>query len=181
MIPRNLILVVLLSFLFTATRASARLGETEAQSEARYGAPVDGLIGPQEKPLLDGAKQLAYNFQGWRIRVAFLNGGAARLEYVHIPDASGLKQITDPEAEAILDAEKGAYRWREIKPRTGNAGLDTLKTAFEGRTWERSDHAAATLKMKVALVLQSRDVEPYEKKHGREAGKTTPAPQLPKF
>ena len=156
--------VFVATILLSVALASARLGETESQSQARYGAPVPELIGPQEKPLLEGARELAYKYEGWRIRVAFLNGQATRLEYVHIPDAGGLKQITEPEAEAILDAEKGTYRWRELKPRTGNSGLDALKTAFEGRMWERSDHAKAALKMKLALVIDSRDVDAYEKK-----------------
>lgn len=103
------------------------------------------------------------------------------MEYAHIPDEGGLKKITPAEVDAILEAEKATYRWREEKPRTGYEGLDKLKVAFEGRKWERSDHATATLKLDLVLVLDSREVEAYEKKRTKQAGKATPQPNVPKF
>ena len=63
-----------------ARPAHARLGETEAQSQARYGAPVDGLVGGDEKPLLPGAVEKAYNFEGWRVRAAFVGGVTVRIQ-----------------------------------------------------------------------------------------------------
>ncbi len=166
-----------------APSLSARLGESEAQSQARYGAPGADLVGAQEQRLLPGAKELGYSFQGWRIRVAFLNGAAARLEYVKIPEGGALKALTDEEGQSILEAEKGAFRWREEKPRTGYAGLDALKTAFDGRLWERSDHAAAKLKGGVVIVVDAREVDAYEKKQAKGGGKTAPATSagVPKF
>lgn len=168
---------------FSAVSASGRLGESEAQSQSRYGAPVAELIGAQEQPLLTGARELAYSFQGWRIRVAFLNGAAARLEYAKIPEGGVPKKLTEAEVQTILEAEKGNFRWREEKPRTGYAGLNALKTAFEGRLWERSDHATARLKYELVMVVDSREVEAYEKKQARSGGKApaTPAPGVPKF
>jgi len=167
--------------LFAATPGWARLGETEAQSKARYGEPVDGLIGGTEQPLLAGAKELAYNFQGWRVRVAFVNGTAARIEYAKIPDAGGLKKLTDPEVLAILEAEKGTYSWREEKPRLGNAGLNALKTVFDGRIWERSDHAMAKFKLGLVLVLETREAEALEKKMAKEPAKPAAGAGVPKF
>jgi len=165
--------------------ASARLGENEAQSQMRYGEPKPELIGADEKPLLEGAKELAYKFEEWRIRVAFLNNVAVRLQYIHIPDASGLKKISDAEAESILEAEKGKFSWREQKARTGYKELNALKSLFEGRRWERSDHAEAKLEGERVLTVQSREVDEYEKKQTRTSGKAnpraTPAPKVPKF
>jgi hypothetical protein len=176
---------VLALFLLSGGAAMARLGENEAQSQARYGEPRPELIGADEKPLLEGAKELAYKFEDWRIRVAFLNNVAVRLQYIHIPDASGLKKITAAEAESILEAEKGKFAWREQKARTGSKELNALKTMFEGRRWERSDHAEAKLEAERVLTVQAREIDDYEKKTARQSGKgnakATPPPKLPKF
>ena len=90
----NRSLLVVAACGFIAASASARLGETEAQSLARYGVPAPELAGPQDKPLIEGAKESIFNFQGWRVRVAFLNNVAARLEYVHLAENGVLKPIT---------------------------------------------------------------------------------------
>ncbi len=158
----------------------ARLGETEAESQQRYGTPAPELIGPTDKPLLAGAKEVAYNFQGWRVRVAFINEKTARIEYVHLPENNALKQISEPEIEAILDGEKGKFAWKEDKPRLGNKDLNALKTMFEGRKWERSDHAQASLKANLLLTLEVREVEAYEKKAAKQPGAPTGA-GTPKF
>ena len=172
---------IALVILCTAS-AYARLGETEEQSRIRYGEAVEGLVGPNDKPLISGAKELAYNFQGWRIRAAFANGVTHKIEYVKIPDGGTLKPVTDEEVQALLEAEKGTYKWREQKPRTGNDGLDKLKETFDGKIWERSDHADAKLVMKLILVVQSRDAEKLEKELAKKAGKAAPVPpKVPKF
>jgi hypothetical protein len=166
--------------------AQARLGETEAQCEARYGVAVPGLIGANEGPLLAGSRELAYNFQGWRIRAAFFNGTVIREDYVKIPDAAGLKKIEEAEVLAVLDAEKGTFTWREEKPRLGNDGLNALKAVFDGRTWQRSDHALAKFKAGLVLVVETHEAEAVEKRLAKQGGKA-PAkagatnPNLPKF
>ena len=160
----------------------ARLGETEAQSQLRYGAPAPELIGATDKPLLEGAKEVAYNFQGWRVRAAFLNGTTARIEYVHLPENNVPKPIAEAEIEAILEGEKGKFVWKEDKPKTGNKGIDALKTMFEGRKWERSDHALASLKANLLLTLETREVEAYEKKLAKQPKTGAPGgPGVPKF
>jgi hypothetical protein len=163
--------------------AQARLGETEAQSQARYGQPDTNLIGANEAPLLEGTKELAYSYQGWRVRAAFVDGVAVRVEYAKIPDAGGLKKLTDAEVQAVLEAEKGAFSWREVKPRMGNAGLNALKTAFDGKSWERSDHAAAKLVLDLKLVVETHEAETIAKRAAKQQGKpATPGNAgLPKF
>ena len=165
-----------------AVPLQARLGETEAQSQQRYGAPTPELIGPTDKPLLEGAKEVAYNFQGWRVRAAFINGTTARIEYVHLPENNAPKPVAEAEIEAILDGEKGKFSWKEEKPKTGNKGIDALKTMFEGRKWERSDHAQASLKANLLLTLEMHEVEAYEKKLAKQP-KTgaPPGANVPKF
>jgi hypothetical protein len=160
----------------------ARLGETEEQSKARYGDPVEGLLGANDKPLIPGSKELVYNFEGWRIRAAFVNNATQKIEYVKIPENGQLKPLTDQEVEALLEAEKGTYKWREQKPKTGYDALNKLKEAFDGRTWERSDHADAQLLAKLLFVVQSRDAEKLGKELAKKTGKATPAPaKVPKF
>jgi hypothetical protein len=163
-------------------RTDARLGENEAQSKARYGEPNAALIAATDKPLIPGATEFAYNFQGWRVRAAFVNGVTHRIEYVKIPEGGQLKPLTDAEVEAVLTAERDKYKWREEKPRTGYKELNALKEAFEGRRWERSDHADAVLKLKILLVFQSKDAEKLEKQLAKSSAKATPAPgAVPKF
>ncbi len=178
--PRLLPIAATLCLL--ATPVFARIGETEAQSQTRYGAPAPELAAPTDQPLLAGAKEVIYHFQGWRVRVAFLDNVAARMEYLHLPENGALKPISDAEVTAILNAEKASYSWRERKPKTGSKELNALKTFFDGKQWERSDHATAVLKANLVLVIDAREVEAYEKKVARQP-KATPAatPPVPKF
>ena len=160
----------------------ARLGETEAQAQQRYGAPTPELIGPTDKPLLEGAKEVAYNFQGWRVRAAFINGTTARIEYVHLPENNALKPISEAEIEAVLEGEKGKFSWKEDKPKLGNKDLNALKTMFDGRKWERSDHAQASLKANLLLTLEVHEVEAYEKKLAKQPKTGAPTGAgVPKF
>ena len=153
-----------------ATPVRARLSETVAQSQARYGAPTPELILPDEKPLVEGVKDSAYRFSGWRIRVAFINGTAARIEYAHLPVGGTLKAITDTEVAAILDAENAGQRWREPKKHsTGDVGKDigaAIASALAPKIWERPDHATATLMLgNLILRLELPAAAEFEKNH----------------
>lgn len=167
---------------FWPNGVQARLGETEAQTQARYGAPTPELASPLDQPLLAGAKTVIYHFGEWRVRVAFLKDAAARLEYVHLAESNAPKAVTEPEIKAVLDAEKAGYVWREVTPRSGYKELDALQAAG-GRRWERSDRALAQLRLGLLLVLQTRDVEAYEKKLSQAPAGAIPAttPATPKF
>ena len=181
MLHRPLLPIVFSALLLAGHSASARLGETEAQAQARYGTPTPELIGPTDKPLLVGAKELAYNYQGWRVRAAYVNNVTVRIEYAHLPENNTPKQISETEVKAVLEAEKGTFSWREQKPKTGNKDLDNLKNFFGGRVWERSDHAEATLKVNLLLELQSRDAEAIEKKLAKQPAAATGGAVAPKF
>jgi hypothetical protein len=172
--------------LLSPVSAWARLGETEAQSQARYGEPAPHYSSPTDKPLMVGAKEVVYFFEGWRIRIALVNNVTVRVEYVHVPEGATPKPITDADVKVILDAEKGIYSWREQKPKTGNNDLNALKTYFEGRIWKRADHAMAKLVANLVLVLDSRDADTLEKRLAKQAaaqkpGKTPAGPPAPKF
>ena len=104
------------------------------------------------------------------------------MEYVKIVDGKP-KKLTAEEVQTILDAEKGTFRWREEKPRTGNEGLDKLKAALDGKSWERTDHAGAKFRFEVVLTLETRDAEAFEKKFAKQPAKgaATPAVKKPNF
>jgi hypothetical protein len=76
------------------------------------------------------------------------------------------------------EAEKGSSRWREEKPKTGHEALDALKTALEGKRWERGDRATAKLVVELLLVIESRDAG----KIAEKLAKMPPQPgTIPKF
>ena len=130
-----------------------------------------------------GAKEVIYTYEGWRIRAAYVNNVTVRIEYAHLPENGAPKPVSEAEIKGVLDAEKGStFTWREEKPRTGYKELNALKTLFEGRTWERNDHARAKLKANLLLVLDSKDAETIEKKLSKAAAKAAPVPaKVPKF
>src|SRR5689334_6124954 len=98
-----------LLLLLAPSSLQARLGETEAQAQARYGAPAPDLIVATDKPLLPGAKEVAYNYQGWRVRAAYVANVTVRIEYAHLPENGVPKQITEAEVKAVLEAEKATF------------------------------------------------------------------------
>lgn len=167
----------------------ARLGETEGQSQQRYGQPREGLLGPADKELMPGSIEKAYEYQGWRVRAAFVNGTCVRIEYAHLPENNLPKQIAEQEISAILEAEKGKFSWKEEKAtkQTGPAGdlEKALKGAFGVRKWGRSDRATADLALGLVLKLHSRDADVLAKKLAKEnaeKGKQPPAgANVPKF
>ncbi len=116
----------------------------------RYGKPVKDA-NQELFPLLRGAALASYNYQGFRIKVAFLNGVAVRQKYVRIELINGSLRMSDVEVQAILDAEKGSGEWQGASPtRTSSDLLTKLYTRLMkpllGTQWERStDHATANL------------------------------------
>ena len=144
--------VLLLLMFIASPHAEARLGETEGQSQLRYGQSRDDLTGPADKPLMPGALERAYEYQGWRVRAAFVGGACVRIEYIHIPQDGLPQKISDAELAAILDAEKAKFSWREEKAtkQPGAAGdiEKAIKGALNVRKWERADHAIAEMAKK---------------------------------
>ena len=88
----------------TCTTALARIGETPIQFVDRYGTPKDtpsSKIYDKNSPVLEGAVHHTYEYQGWRIRAAFLqvDGPAVRMDFQKFgPDV----RIQEYELEAIM-------------------------------------------------------------------------------
>jgi hypothetical protein len=166
----------------------ARIGETEVQSQARYGEPREDLTAATDKPLLPGAVEKCYEYQGWRIRAAFAGGACQVIEYAHIPENGVPKEITENEVSAILEAEKGKSRWKEEKIKTPGALGDLekgIKGAFKLNKWQRTDGAVAEFALGLVLKISDRNADDWAKKLAREAGKKDskagPKEPVPKF
>jgi hypothetical protein len=87
----------------------ARIGETAIQFVDRYGAPEDtasSKIMDKSFPLLEGAVHHTYEYQGWKIRAAFLqlDGPAVRMDYQKIVTTGVNPTIQDYELRAIMTA-----------------------------------------------------------------------------
>ena len=139
-----------------STTAFARLGETEAQSTARYGAQDNNLIAGKEEPLVPGARELAYTQPGWRIRAAYVGGVTVRIEYRKGDDADGGRKITPEDVKAILAAEKGRYAWRAHL--IGKGGKRARIDEDKATNWERSDSATAQVGGQ-KIVITARDAD----------------------
>jgi hypothetical protein len=169
----------------------ARIGETETQSQARYGQAREDLTGAGDKPLLSGAVEKCYEYQGWRVRAAFAGGACQVIEYAHIPENGVPKQISDAEVAAILEAEKGKSRWKEEKIKAPGPYADIakgIKGAFKLNKWERTDGAVAEFALGLVLKISDRNADDWAKRLAREAGKrdpkagpTKPGEPVPKF
>jgi len=133
-----------LTALLVATSADARIGETPIQLADRYGRPKDTqLTQIQDKtsPLVEGAVHHTYEYQGWKIRAAFLqlDGPAVRMDYQKILTTGVDPTIRDYELQAIMIANTSAgMAWSPMaydNPDSPNKGL---AKAMSGRcSWTK--------------------------------------------
>lgn len=99
------VFLALVAALSLAVReAAARLGETVEQCNQRYGPP---RASSSLSPILAGAPNRQYNYQGWRISAAFLRGQAAKLRYSKLNSG----KIEEDEFQAILRGNAGGGSW----------------------------------------------------------------------
>ncbi len=175
---------LLLAALFFTTFAHARLGETEGQSQLRYGQPREDLAVPNDQPLIPGSVEKSYEFHGWRVRAAFVAGVCHRIEYARIPVDGQLVQIGDAEVQTILEAEKGRFSWKEEKSKTPPAfkGLEQgLKKAFKVNKWVRTDKAKAEIALGLVLKLETREAEDLAEKLAKLPKPPGVKKETPKF
>jgi len=158
-----------------AASAEHRLGGTAAQFAAWYGAPNDSPGLDTNFPLLNDAIHHSYEYEGWRIRAAFLpaDGPAVRMEYSKVIKAGVNATIQDYELQAIMAANTPAgATWKEVmynNPDSPNKGLSkTLEGYFAGvvgeRMWQRSDGAMLWLRSKLIARLELPAAHEYEMK-----------------
>lgn len=107
--------VLLVIFLLLPSLAIARIGETEAKNQSRYGRPVKDFRNTNS-PILKGAENKTYHYQGWQIRVAYLDRVAVRMMYGKLPKPGTTQQLKMDEIEAVLQAEAHGGQWKKLKP-----------------------------------------------------------------
>lgn len=109
------ILLILCTFAFGAT-ASARLGETEKQCEARYGAPIH--YAPSDpKTTVPGTEERWFRKHPFYVRVVFRHGKA-----VYLCFENKLAFFGDDAEKAVLEAnQRGPWR-NEIAYTQGHNG-----------------------------------------------------------
>jgi hypothetical protein len=172
---RLLFLATLFPFIIVL-RVDARLGETPIQFADRYGAPKDNSltqITDKTQPLVEGAIHHTYEYQGWKIRAAFLqlDGGCVRMDFQKIVTAGVNPRIQDYELEAIASANTPAgTTWHKVmynNPDSPNKGVARLaESYFAGaigeKMWRRSDGAILWLRSHLIVRLELPAARQYE-------------------
>jgi hypothetical protein len=154
--------------------AEDRLGGTAEQFAARYGPPQDSPALDKNFPLLEGAIHHTYEYQGWKIRVAFVesDGRALRMEYSKIIKTGVSSTIQDYELQAIMTANTLAgTTWKQIgyNPDSPNKGLSKVFESYFGdalgqKMWQRSDGAILWLRSTLTVRLELPAAHEYEAK-----------------
>lgn len=156
--------------------AEGRIGETSLQFVDRYGPPKDtSLTKITDKgfPLIEGAIHHTYEYQGWKIRAAFLqlDGPAVRMDFQKLSGTGTSIVIQDYELQAIANANTPAgMSWKPMlydNPDSPNKGLNKLGEAyFAGATgqkmWQRIDGAILWSRSNLIVRLELPVARQYE-------------------
>jgi len=113
---RNLFFLILTVSLLPSV-ASARLGESIEENQLRYGLPVKDVRNTNT-PILKSALNETYHYQGWQIRIGYINGHAVRLFYGKLPKPGETQQFKTDEIEAVLRAEAHGGKWKKLRAAT---------------------------------------------------------------
>lgn len=109
----NIKIFSLVIFLCWSSVAFARLGESVVENQARYGNPVKDHRNTTS-PLLKSAENKTYHYQGWQIRIGYINGQAVRMFYGKLPKKGGSQVLKPDEFQAILKAESHGGTWKDL-------------------------------------------------------------------
>ena len=179
--------LLLLACLLT-TPALARLGDTQSQAYERYGTPKQTQPPKYGQPLLEGAKELTFEYKGWRIRCSLLLATdgvnyVVREEYTKLLKPNVSLQISEDERKAILEGEGGLANWAEQK-KSGNP-LQLLPNpvcGLIGPSWVRAaDSAVAVLTLGGSpLRMELPQAQKYEQELKAIKAQQTKA-AVPKF
>jgi len=157
-----LILAILATTVTATLEASARMGETIAQCDQRYGvqkqSPGDNLFTLLSGP---GVTNRTYRYQGWIIRNAFIRGRTAIIRY----SKANSQKIENDEMQAILKAESHGGTWTE-KSQISLNPVKHLQNAFtKPRLWTNSNGATAYFDnpQYLSMTIEAPVVEQYKK------------------
>ncbi len=93
------------------------MGESVEGNQTRYGSPVKNSHDIRS-PILESAVNKTYHYQGWRIRVGYINDHAVRMLYAKLPKSSGTQILKADEIEAVLKAERNGGKWQKLRAAT---------------------------------------------------------------
>ncbi|MEY2494678.1 MAG: hypothetical protein QOJ45_1170 [Verrucomicrobiota bacterium] len=144
------------------------LAKVQFSSRNRYGRPKDTnltAIMDKNSPLMEGAVHHTYEYQGWKIRAAFLqlDGPAVRMDFQKTSAVPAGLVIREDELNAIASANTPAgMNWKSImydNPDSPNKGISKV---FEGfimgaagqKMWQRSDGAILSLRSNLIVRLE---------------------------
>jgi hypothetical protein len=157
---------LLLLSMILATSVEARIGETSIQFADRYGRPTDSpvtRINDKTFPLVEGAIHHTYEYQGWKIRAAFLqlDGPAVRMDFQKLGGSGISPAIQDYELQAIASANTAEMSWKKVmynNPDSRNGLLGKLGEAyFAGalgeKMWQRTDGAILWVRSNLIVRL----------------------------
>jgi hypothetical protein len=182
-----------LSLLIVAS-ADGRIGETPIQFADRYGRPRDTnltAITDKSSPLVEGAVHHTYEYQGWKIRAAFLelDGPCVRMDFQKMSAAVSGIVIRDDELQAIAGANSPAgMTWKSVAYDNPNSPKKGIAKAFEGmiagaagqRMWQRTDGAQLSLRSNLIVRLELPAARQYEEQLKR-AKEARARASVPKF
>jgi hypothetical protein len=172
---RYLLTVCFVIFLLCGPdRAAARIGEKALQFVDRYGPPRDtssSKIYDKNSPLVEGAIHHVYEYQGWKIRAAFLqlDGPAVRMEFSKRGSDTVIK---DYELQAIVTANTPmGMSWKQIMYNAdlpGNAITKLSQAYFANaigeKMWRRTDGVILWLRSNLIVRLELPIAHEYEAK-----------------
>lgn len=155
-------------FLALLPSAEARIGETPIQFADRYGRPKDTnltAIVDKSSPLLERAVHHTYEYQGWKIRAAFLqlDGPAVRMDFQKTSATTTGIVIREDELQAIATANTPTgTTWKQImynNPDSPSKGIGKLVEGFimgaaGDKMWQRSDGAILWLRSNLIIRLE---------------------------
>src|SRR2546423_1180610 len=168
---------LLLSLALTVA-AEARIGETPIQFADRYGWWNDTsltAITDKSSPLVEGAVHHTYEYQGWKIRAAFLqlDGPCIRMDFQKTSAVVSGIIIRDDELQAIASANTPAgMTWKQIaydNPDSPNKGaakaLEGMIFEMAGqKMWQRTDGAILSVRSTLIVRLELPAARQYEER-----------------
>ena len=132
--------LIVLILLVGVLNADARVGENMLQCAQRYGSPITNIM-DRSMPILTGpgASNVTYRYQGWLIRMAFVDGYACIADYQKEYRREQPSNIDDSEFQAILRAyqpEPWSETKRTVELNPSKALSSAMRRMGDGPSWE---------------------------------------------
>ena len=177
--------LIVMFLLVGVLNADARVGENMLQCAQRYGSPITNIM-DRSMPILTGpgASNVSYRYQGWLIRVAFVDGYACVADYQKEYKREQPNDIADSEFQAILRAYQpepwvAAKRTMELNPIKALSA--TMHQMGNGPSWESQSGFIAFRRPggRIVRIVNKAALTAFEARNqkAKEASRT-PTPQF---